>query len=114
MAIRFREEDIRSMGRTAYGVRGIRLRKGDELVSVDVVTAECSLFTVTEKGFGKRVDCSGYKVQARGGIGVINVKCEKKNGEVVGVKQGRPERRDHPGHQYGQDDQVQLHGRSHA
>ncbi len=87
MAIRFREEDIRSMGRLAYGVRGIRLRKNDELVSVDVVTNECSLFTVTEKGFGKRVDCAEYKVQARGGIGVINVKAEKKNGEVVGVKQ---------------------------
>jgi DNA gyrase subunit A len=87
MAIRFREEDIRSMGRLAYGVRGIRLRKSDELVSVDVVTAERSLFTVTEKGFGKRVDCAEYKVQARGGIGVINIKAEKKNGEVVGVKQ---------------------------
>ena len=86
MAIRFREEDIRPMGRTAYGMRGIRLRKGDELASVDVVSADCSLFTVTEKGFGKRVGCAEYKVQARGGMGVINVKCEKKNGEVVGVK----------------------------
>ena len=52
-----------------------------------MVTNECSLFTVTEKGFGKRVDCAEYKAQARGGMGVINVKCEKKNGEVVGVKQ---------------------------
>jgi DNA gyrase subunit A len=86
MAIRFREEDIRPMGRTAYGMRGIRLRKGDELASVDVVSADCSLFTVTEKGFGKRVGCAEYKVQARGGMGVINIKCEKKNGEVVGVK----------------------------
>ncbi len=86
MAIRFKEEDIRSMSRIAYGVRGIRLRKNDELVSLDVVNEGCSLFTVTEKGFGKRVDCAEYKVQARGGMGVINVKCEKKNGEVVGVK----------------------------
>ena len=45
------------MGRAAYGVRGIRLRKEDEIVSVDVVTAGCSLFTVTEKGFGKSVAC---------------------------------------------------------
>jgi DNA gyrase subunit A len=86
MAIRFREEDIRSMGRLAYGVRGIRLRKDDEVVSVDVVSKGCSLFTVTEKGFGKRVDCEEYRVQTRGGMGNINVKCEKKNGDVVGVK----------------------------
>ncbi|OPY69486.1 MAG: DNA gyrase subunit A [Syntrophorhabdaceae bacterium PtaU1.Bin034] len=86
MAIRFKEEDIRSMGRTAYGVRGIRLRREDEVVSIDVLTSDCSLFTVTEKGFGKRVDCTQYKVQARGGTGVINVTCEKKNGDVVGVK----------------------------
>lgn len=86
MAIRFKEDDIRSMGRAAYGVRGIRLRKGDEVVSLDVVTDDCAVFTVTDKGFGKRVDCSAYKVQARGGFGVINVKCNKKNGEVVGLK----------------------------
>ncbi|MGD0231577.1 MAG: DNA gyrase subunit A [Syntrophorhabdales bacterium] len=86
MAIRFKEEDIRSMGRAAYGVKGIRLKKTDEIVSVDVVSAGCTLFTVTEKGFGKRVACEEYKVQARGGMGVINVRCEKRNGEVVGVK----------------------------
>jgi DNA gyrase subunit A len=86
MAIRFQEEDIRSMGRAAYGVRGIRLRKGDEIISLEVVTDDCSLFTVTDKGFGKRVVCKEYKVQARGGTGVINVKCNKKNGEVVGLK----------------------------
>jgi len=86
MAIRFKEEDIRSMGRAAYGVRAIRLRKGDEVVSIDVVTEACAVFTVTDKGFGKRVDCSEYKVQARGGYGVINVRCNKKNGEVVGLK----------------------------
>jgi DNA gyrase subunit A len=74
------------MGRNAYGVRGIRLRKSDEIISVEVVSEECSLFTVTDKGFGKRVDCSEYKVQARGGTGVINVRCNPKNGEVVGLK----------------------------
>jgi DNA gyrase subunit A len=86
MAIRFRENEIRSMGRAAYGVRAIRLKKGDEIVSTDVVTDDCSVFTVTDRGFGKRVPCSEYKVQARGGYGVINVKCNKKNGEVVGLK----------------------------
>ena len=90
MAIRFKEEDIRPMGRISYGVRGIRLKKGDEAVSIDVVSAECRLFTVTEKGFGKRVPCAEYKVQARGGMGVINVKREKKNGEVVGLKRVGP------------------------
>ena len=90
MAIRFKEEDIRSMGRISYGVRGIRLRKGDEAVSVDVVSSDCALFTVTEKGFGKRVPCSEYRVQTRGGTGVINVKHEKRNGEVVGLKRVGP------------------------
>jgi DNA gyrase subunit A len=90
MAIRFAEDDIRSMGRISYGVRGIRLRKGDETVSVEVVEADCSLFTVTDKGLGKRVNCAQYKVQNRGGAGVINVKCNKKNGEVVGLKRVGP------------------------
>ncbi|HUJ69679.1 MAG TPA: DNA gyrase subunit A, partial [Syntrophorhabdales bacterium] len=82
MAIRFKENEIRSMGRAAYGVRAIRLKKGDEIISTDVVTDDCSVFTVTDRGFGKRVPCSEYKVQARGGYGVINVRCNKKNGEV--------------------------------
>jgi DNA gyrase subunit A len=86
MAIRFKENEIRSMGRAAYGVRAIRLKKGDEIISTDVVTDDCSVFTVTDRGFGKRVPCSEYKFQARGGYGVINVKCNKKNGEVVGLK----------------------------
>ena len=86
MAIRFKENEIRSMGRAAYGVRAIRLKKGDEIISTDVVTDDCSVFTVTDRGFGKRVPCSEYKVQARGGYGVINVRCNKKNGEVVGLK----------------------------
>jgi DNA gyrase subunit A len=90
MTIRFKESDVRPMGRDAYGVIGVHLRKGDELVSVDVMNDACSLFTVTEKGFGKRVNCSEYKNQARGGIGVINVKCEQKNGEVVGVRRVGP------------------------
>jgi DNA gyrase subunit A len=90
MAIRIREEDLRSMGRIAYGVRGIKLRPDDEVVSTDVVTADCSVFTATEKGLGKRVNCSEYKAQGRGGSGVINVKCDKKNGEVVGLKRVGP------------------------
>ncbi len=90
MSIRFNEEQIRPMGRTAYGVRGIRLRKGDEVASAEVVDSSCWLFTVTEKGYGKLVACSKYRVQARGGTGIINVKCGPKNGDVVRVKRVGP------------------------
>jgi DNA gyrase subunit A len=86
MSIRFKEEDVRPMGRTAYGVRAIRLRPRDEVVSVDLVNEGCSLFTVTGKGFGKRVSCSAYRVQTRGGSGIINVQAGPKNGEVVCLK----------------------------
>ena len=86
MCIRFKEDQIRPMGRTAYGVHGIRLRKGDEVASAEVVDASCWLFSVTEKGYGKMVACSKYRLQARGGTGIINVKCSDKNGQVVRVK----------------------------
>lgn len=86
MSIRFKEEDVRPMGRLAYGVKAIRLRTKDEVVSVDVVNEGCSLFTVTEKGFGKRVSCSEYRVQTRSGSGIINVRCGSKNGDVVALK----------------------------
>jgi DNA gyrase subunit A len=90
MAIRFNEEQIRPMGRTAYGVRGIRLRKDDEVASAEVVDASCWLFTVTEKGYGKLVACSRYRLQARGGTGIINIKCGAKNGDVVRAKRVGP------------------------
>jgi DNA gyrase subunit A len=86
MSIRFKEDQIRPMGRTAYGVHGIRLRKSDEVASAEVVDASCWLFSVTQKGYGKMVACSKYRLQARGGTGIINVKCSDKNGEVVRVK----------------------------
>jgi DNA gyrase subunit A len=86
MAIRFKEEEIRPMGRTAYGVRGIKLRKSDEVVSVEIVEEKCHVFTVTEKGYGKRAPHTGYRTQARGGSGVINVRCGQKNGQVVCLK----------------------------
>ena len=86
MSIRFREEEIRPMGRVAYGVRGIKLKKGDEVVSVETVEQGCNVFTVTEKGYGKRALCTGYRTQARGGGGVINVRCGTKNGQVVCLK----------------------------
>jgi DNA gyrase subunit A len=86
MSIRFREQDVRDMGRTAYGVRGIRLRKADEVVSAQVVEAKSVIFTVTEKGYGKRSPLKEYRLQDRGGTGIINVRCGAQNGEVVGQK----------------------------
>jgi DNA gyrase subunit A len=86
-SIRFEEKEIRPMGRVAYGVRGIRLGKADEVVSVEVVKQNCNVFTVTEKGYGKRAPCNEYRLQTRGGKGIINVKCGSKNGEVVSLKQ---------------------------
>ena len=87
MSIRFKETEIRPMGRVAYGVRGIRLKKNDEVVSVEIVNQDCNVFTVTEKAYGKCAPCSGYRLQARGGSGIINVRCGDKNGEVVSLKE---------------------------
>ena len=87
MSIRFKETEIRPMGRVAYGVRGIRLKKNDEVVSVEIVSQDCNVFTVTEKAYGKCAPCSGYRLQARGGSGIINVRCGDKNGEVVSLKE---------------------------
>jgi DNA gyrase subunit A len=86
-SIRFEENQIRPMGRVSYGVRGIRLGKTDEVVSVEVVKQDCNVFTVTEKGYGKRAPCNEYRLQTRGGKGIINVKCGSKNGQVVSLKQ---------------------------
>ncbi|HVN95496.1 MAG TPA: DNA gyrase subunit A [Syntrophorhabdaceae bacterium] len=86
-SVRFEETQIRPMGRTAYGVRGIRLKKqNDEVVGVEIVNKSCTVFTVTQKGYGKRAPCATYRIQARGGSGIINVRCGAKNGEVVGLK----------------------------
>jgi DNA gyrase subunit A len=87
MSIRFKETEIRPMGRVAYGIRGIRLKKNDEVVSVEIVSQDCNVFTVTEKAYGKCAPCSGYRLQARGGSGIINVRCGEKNGEVVSLKE---------------------------
>lgn len=86
MSIHFAEEEIRPMGRTAYGVRGIKLKKNDEVVSVEIVEPDCNVLTVTEKGYGKRTPCSEFRVQSRGGGGIINVRCGTKNGQVVCLK----------------------------
>jgi DNA gyrase subunit A len=87
MAIRFPESDVRSMGRTAYGVRGIQLREGDEVVALEVVKPGGTLLTVTQKGYAKRTELDEYRVQSRGGLGLKNLEITDKNGHVVGIAQ---------------------------
>jgi DNA gyrase subunit A len=87
MAIRFHETDVRSMGRTAYGVRGIQLREGDEVVALEVVKPGGTLLTVTQKGYAKRTELDEYRVQSRGGLGLKNLEITDKNGLVVGIAQ---------------------------
>jgi DNA gyrase subunit A len=85
MAIRFPETDVRPMGRAAYGVRGIALRDEDYVVAMEVVRPGGTLLTVTERGYGKRTEIEEYRVQSRGGVGIINIATTERNGQVVGV-----------------------------
>ncbi len=101
-AIRFAEEDVRSMGRQAYGVRGMDLDKGDYIVGIAITPKELKkkangkdgeagedipslILSVTENGYGKRTPVDEYRLQSRGGKGVINVKTTERNGKVVGI-----------------------------
>jgi len=86
MAIRFSEEDVRSMGRSAYGVKGVELEEGDQVVGALVVGGSGTLLTVTENGYGKRTALDLYRVQSRGGKGLIDIKTTPRNGRVVGVE----------------------------
>lgn len=85
-AIQFPENQIRKMGRTARGIRAIRLDKEDEVVGMEVVIPRISILTVTEKGYGKRSLASEYRIQNRGGTGIFTVKRTQKTGAVVGIK----------------------------
>ena len=86
-AIRFAEKDVRSMGRTAAGVRGIRLKADDQLVGVGMIEPDkekvLQVLTLAENGFGKRSNLSNYKVQNRGGGGIRTLKVSSKTGKVV-------------------------------
>ena len=79
------------MGRSAQGVKGVSLKKKDKLVGMVKVHSDGTLLTVTEKGFGKRTAFDAYRLQSRGGSGIINLKVVDKNGVVVGVKSVREE-----------------------
>ncbi len=83
-AIRFNSTQVRSMGRTARGVQGIKLRQGDELIGMEIVDPErADLLAVTEHGYGKRTPIDQYRAQGRGGQGVINIRTSERNGDVV-------------------------------
>ncbi|MBN1364865.1 MAG: DNA gyrase subunit A [Syntrophaceae bacterium] len=87
MAIRFKEDDVREMGRTARGVRGISLDEGDEVIDVEIPAQNTFILTVSENGFGKCTPVDEYRVQSRGGKGTINLKTVEKVGNVSGVLQ---------------------------
>jgi DNA gyrase subunit A len=85
-AIKFHENDVREMGRGARGVTGIRFDKADYLVGADVIGPEVKyILTVTEHGFGKKSDLSLYRLQSRGGKGLINIRINEKIGRVIGL-----------------------------
>lgn len=92
LSIRFKCSDVRKMGRTARGVKGINLEKDDSVVGMDVVYEDGSeLLTMTENGFSKRTDISEYRVQGRGGKGIIAMKLNPKTGSLIGIKIVKPE-----------------------
>src|SRR6266516_1515015 len=91
MSIRFHEKDVRDMGRTTTGVKGIELDKKDQVIDMVVVRRKSTLLTVTEKGMGKRSELDEYRVQHRGGRGIITLKRSDKTGNVVALKEALPD-----------------------
>lgn len=86
-AIRFSEEEVRPTGRGTYGVKGITIEENDAVVSLETINKEATLLTVSARGYGKRSEVDGYRVQSRGGKGVITMRTTDKTGEVVSVRQ---------------------------
>jgi DNA gyrase subunit A len=86
MTIRFDEKEVRSMGRASRGVRGVKLRPNDQVVGMVIPDEKAALFTVCEMGYGKRTGVENYRVQTRGGVGLINIKTSTRNGKVVSLK----------------------------
>jgi DNA gyrase subunit A len=91
ITIRFKEDEVRPMGRTAYGVKGITLEEGNAVIGMETITPDSttSILTVTEGGYGKRTPVTEYRVQGRGGKGIISVKTTERNGLAVGFLQVR-------------------------
>ncbi len=86
-SIRFPEQQVRPMGRTAAGVRGMSLASGDEVVGMEILSPGATILTVTERGYGKRTPLDDYRLQRRGGQGVITIRTTVRNGKVVRVAQ---------------------------
>ena len=86
-AIRFPEEQVRPMGRTAAGVRGVSLRPDDRVVGMEILSPGATILTATQNGYGKRTPLDDYRLQGRGGQGVITIRTSARNGPVVGVAQ---------------------------
>jgi DNA gyrase subunit A len=84
-AIRFHEKDVRPMGRVSRGVRGIRLRQGDQVIGVDLVTEDASIFVISELGYGKRTKISQFTPHSRGGVGIRSAIVNSKTGKLMGV-----------------------------
>ncbi|WP_292753104.1 DNA gyrase C-terminal beta-propeller domain-containing protein, partial [Methylophaga sp. UBA4204] len=85
--IRFPETDVRSMGRVSRGVRGMRLADGEQIISLIIAQQEGAILTATEFGYGKRTNLEEYRVQGRGGQGIISIQTSARNGQVVGAVQ---------------------------
>jgi DNA gyrase subunit A len=85
-AIRFPEAQVRDMGRAAKGVKGVSLGKGDQVIAMETPEKDNTILTVTELGFAKRTPVAQYRIQSRGGKGIINIKVTKKNGPAVSLK----------------------------
>ncbi len=86
MSIRFPEGDVRPMGRSATGVKGIQLSEGDVVIDMDIIDPSSSVLIVTSKGYGKRTPVEDYRIQTRGGKGIKTLNITAKNGPVVGLK----------------------------
>ena len=84
--IRFNEAELRQMGRSAHGVRAIKLREGDEVVSMEILKEDSYVLTVTDRGYGRRVLPDAYRAQKRGGYGILNYKTGGAKGDVCGIK----------------------------
>ena len=91
MAITFSEEDVRPVGRSARGVKGINLQEMDAIVGMEIMTPNSQVLVVSEQGFGKRTAVDQYRSQTRGGKGLINLKVTEKTGAVVGLRVVKPE-----------------------
>jgi DNA gyrase subunit A len=85
-AIRFHEKDARPMGRVSRGVRGIRLRAGDQVIGMDIVEDKSFIFVISEFGYGKRTKVEQFTAHARGGVGIRSAVVNKKTGPLIGVK----------------------------